>query len=135
VQRALQIGNRFRFAGWEMARRWAAFAMLPHRKVRCTLAFDMSCVMHCKVTDFADEERAALPPVPPTVVRLHPGSRRKSFAYERPLRAISGRSRMRVYSILALLPVETDGRLRNRIKSNEENFERIVIEDSLSRLN
>jgi hypothetical protein len=53
---------------------------------------------------------------------------------ECPLRAISGRSRMRVYSILALLPVETDGRLRNRIKSNEENFERIVIEDSLSRL-
>jgi nicotinamide mononucleotide adenylyltransferase len=63
---------------------------------------------------------------------------RKTFSYqcrERPLRAISGRSRMRVYSILALLPVETDGRLRNRIKSNEENFERIVIEDSLSRLN
>ena len=54
---------------------------------------------------------------------------------ERPLCAISGRSRMRVYSILALLPVETDGRLRNRIKNNEENFERIVIEDSLSRLN
>jgi hypothetical protein len=42
---------------------------------------------------------------------------------------------MRVYSILALLPVKTDGRLRNRIKSKEENFERIVIEDSLSRLN
>ena len=40
---------------------------------------------------------------------------------------------MRVYSILALPPVETDGRLRNRIKSNEENFERTVIEDSLSR--
>ena len=56
-------------------------------------------------------------------------------ALERQLRAISGLSRMRVYSILALLPVETDGRLRNRIKSNEENFERIVIEDSLSRLN
>jgi len=42
---------------------------------------------------------------------------------------------MRVYSILTPLPVETDGRLRNRIESNEENFERIVIEDSLSRLN
>jgi hypothetical protein len=54
---------------------------------------------------------------------------------ERPLCAISGRSRMRVYSILALLPVETDGRLRNRIKSNEENCSRIVIEDPLSRLN
>jgi hypothetical protein len=42
---------------------------------------------------------------------------------------------MRVYSILALLPVETDERLRNRIKSNEENFDRIVIEDLLSRSN
>ena len=30
-------------------------------------------------SDFADEERAALPPVPQTVVRLHPGSRRKSL--------------------------------------------------------
>jgi hypothetical protein len=40
-----------------------------------------------------------------------------------------------VYTILALLPVETDGRLRYRIKSKEENFERIATEDSLSRLN
>jgi hypothetical protein len=40
-----------------------------------------------------------------------------------------------VYTILALLPVEADGRLRYRIKSKEENFERIVTEDSLSRLN
>ncbi len=30
-------------------------------------------------SDFADEERGALPPVPQTVVRLHPGSRRKSL--------------------------------------------------------
>jgi alpha-ketoglutarate-dependent 2,4-dichlorophenoxyacetate dioxygenase len=30
-------------------------------------------------TDFADEERAALPPVPQTVVRLHPGSCRKTL--------------------------------------------------------
>jgi alpha-ketoglutarate-dependent 2,4-dichlorophenoxyacetate dioxygenase len=30
-------------------------------------------------TDFADEERAALPPVSQTVVRLHPGSGRKSL--------------------------------------------------------
>src|SRR5664279_599411 len=40
-----------------------------------------------------------------------------------------------VYIILALLPVEADGRLRYRVKSKEENFERIVTEDSLSRLN
>jgi hypothetical protein len=40
-----------------------------------------------------------------------------------------------VYTILALLPVEADGRLRYRVKSKEENFERIVTEDSLSRLN
>jgi len=40
-----------------------------------------------------------------------------------------------VYTILALLPVEADGRLRYRIKSREENFERIVTEDSLSRFN
>jgi alpha-ketoglutarate-dependent 2,4-dichlorophenoxyacetate dioxygenase len=30
-------------------------------------------------TDFADEERAALPPVPQTVVRVHPGSCRKTL--------------------------------------------------------
>ena len=35
-----------------------------------------------------------------------------------------------VYTILALLPVEADGRLRYRIKSREENFERIVTEDN-----
>ena len=40
-----------------------------------------------------------------------------------------------VYTILALLPVEADGRLRYRIKSKEENFERIVTEEALSRLN
>jgi hypothetical protein len=40
-----------------------------------------------------------------------------------------------VYTILALLPVEADGRLRYRIKSKEENFERIVTEEVLSRLN
>ena len=39
-----------------------------------------------------------------------------------------------VYTILALLPVEADGRLRYRIKS-KENFERIVTEEALSRLN
>ncbi len=30
-------------------------------------------------TDFSDEERAALPPVPQTLVRIHPGSRRKTL--------------------------------------------------------
>ena len=40
-----------------------------------------------------------------------------------------------VYTILALLPVEVDGRLRYRIKSKEENFERVVTEDALSHLN
>jgi hypothetical protein len=37
-----------------------------------------------------------------------------------------------VYTILALLPVEADGRVRYRIKSKEENFERIATEESLS---
>jgi len=37
-----------------------------------------------------------------------------------------------VYTIIALLPVEADGRLRYRIKSKEENFERIANEESLS---
>jgi hypothetical protein len=40
-----------------------------------------------------------------------------------------------VYTILALMPVEADGRPRYRIKSKEENFERVVTEDLLSRLN
>ena len=38
-----------------------------------------------------------------------------------------------VYTILALLPVEADGRPRYRIK--DENFERVVAEDLLSRSN
>jgi MtN3 and saliva related transmembrane protein len=37
-----------------------------------------------------------------------------------------------VYKILALLPVEADGRPRYRIKSKDENFERVVAEDLLS---
>jgi hypothetical protein len=40
-----------------------------------------------------------------------------------------------VYTIIALQLVEADGRPRYRIKSKEENFERIVTEDVLSRLN
>ncbi len=38
-----------------------------------------------------------------------------------------------VYTIIALLPIEADGRPRYRIKSKEENFERVVTEDLLSR--
>jgi hypothetical protein len=38
-----------------------------------------------------------------------------------------------VYTIIALLPVEADGRPRYRIKSKEENFERVVPEELLSR--
>jgi hypothetical protein len=40
-----------------------------------------------------------------------------------------------VYTIIALLPVEADGRPRYRIKSKDENFERVVSEDLLSRSN
>jgi hypothetical protein len=40
-----------------------------------------------------------------------------------------------VYTIIALLPLEADGRPRYRIKSKEETFERVVTEDLLSRFN
>jgi hypothetical protein len=40
-----------------------------------------------------------------------------------------------VYTMIALLPVEADGRPRYRIKSKGENFERVVAEDLLSRSN
>jgi hypothetical protein len=40
-----------------------------------------------------------------------------------------------VYTILALLPLGADGRPRYRIKSKDENFERVVAEDLLSRFN
>jgi hypothetical protein len=43
--------------------------------------------------------------------------------------------RSNVYTIIALLPVEADGRPRYRIKSKEEDFERVVAEDLLSRSN
>ncbi|MDQ8726780.1 hypothetical protein [Bradyrhizobium sp. LHD-71] len=39
-----------------------------------------------------------------------------------------------VYTITKCLPVEGDGRVRYRIKSEAENFERVVSEDQLSRL-
>jgi hypothetical protein len=40
-----------------------------------------------------------------------------------------------VFTILGLLPVGADGRPRYRVKSKDENFERVVAEDLLSRSN
>ena len=39
-----------------------------------------------------------------------------------------------IYTITRCLPIEGDGRVRYRIKSEGENFERVVFEDELSRL-
>lgn len=38
------------------------------------------------------------------------------------------------YTIINCMPIEEDGRIRYRIKSSTENFERVVLEDELSRL-
>lgn len=38
-----------------------------------------------------------------------------------------------VYTVVARMPVEADGRLRYRIRSKTENVERVVTEDQLSR--
>jgi hypothetical protein len=37
-----------------------------------------------------------------------------------------------IYTIVQLMPIEADGRLRYRIKSQSENIERVVTEDQLS---
>ena len=37
-----------------------------------------------------------------------------------------------VYTIVQRMPIETDGRIRYRIKSKSENIERVVTEDQLS---
>ena len=37
-----------------------------------------------------------------------------------------------VYTVVQQLPIEADGRIRYRIKSQFENFERVVTEDQLS---
>ena len=37
-----------------------------------------------------------------------------------------------VYTVVACLPIEADGRIRYRIKSSTENFVRVVTEDQLS---
>ncbi len=39
-----------------------------------------------------------------------------------------------VYTIVACLPIESDGRLRYRIKSKSNNVERVVTEEQLSRM-
>jgi hypothetical protein len=41
--------------------------------------------------------------------------------------------RSKSYTIVSLLPVESDGQYRYRIKCASENFERIVVENELSR--
>ncbi len=40
--------------------------------------------------------------------------------------------RRAVYTIVQLLPIESDGRIRNRIRSESDNIERVVTEDQLS---
>jgi hypothetical protein len=37
-----------------------------------------------------------------------------------------------IYTIVQRMPIETDGRIRYRIKSKSENIERVVTEDQLS---
>ena len=37
-----------------------------------------------------------------------------------------------IYTIVQLMPIEADGRLRYRIKGKSENIERVVTEDQLS---
>jgi hypothetical protein len=37
-----------------------------------------------------------------------------------------------IYTIVRLMPIEADGRLRYRIKSKSENIERVVTEEQLS---
>ncbi len=39
-----------------------------------------------------------------------------------------------VYTVVACLPIESDGRLRYRIRSKSEKLERVVTEEELSRL-
>ena len=44
----------------------------------------------------------------------------------------TGNGERAVYTVVACLPIEADGRIRYRIKSKTENFERVVTEDELS---
>jgi hypothetical protein len=39
-----------------------------------------------------------------------------------------------VYTVIARLPIESDGRLRYRIRSKSDNVERVVTEEQLSRM-
>ena len=43
-----------------------------------------------------------------------------------------GNDQPTIYTIVQLMPIEADGRLRYRIKSKSENIERVVTEDQLS---
>lgn len=42
--------------------------------------------------------------------------------------------RSKSYKIISLLPLEADGQYRYRIKSDDENFERVATESELSRV-
>jgi hypothetical protein len=44
----------------------------------------------------------------------------------------AGNGERAVYTVVACLPIEADGRIRYRIKSSTENFARVVTEDELS---
>lgn len=41
--------------------------------------------------------------------------------------------RSNVYTVIARMPIEADGRIRYRIRSKTDNVERVVTEDQLSR--
>jgi hypothetical protein len=57
----------------------------------------------------------------------------KQAVHHQPRGPLIDRSRNK-YTIIALLPVESDGQCRYRIRSETENFERIVTENELSRI-
>jgi alpha-ketoglutarate-dependent 2,4-dichlorophenoxyacetate dioxygenase len=62
----------------------AAYDALPEvMKKRIANLVAEHCIMWSRAkigfSDFSDEERAALPPVPQVLVRTHPGSRRKTL--------------------------------------------------------
>ncbi len=68
----------------EIADMRAAYDDLPElRKKEIANYVCVHSIMHSRATigftDFTDEERAALPPVPQVLVRTHPGSKRKSL--------------------------------------------------------
>ncbi len=56
-----------------------------------------------------------------------------SFISIRDRKAVPTTSAHNVYTIIARMPIEADGRIRYRIRSKTENVERVVTEDQLSR--